>query len=856
MKFYLIFLMVVSMLPVDNKTEKMAFQDPDQPLGKRVSDLLSRMTVEEKIGQLVYNAPAVERLGIPVYNWWNEALHGVARAGTATVFPQAIGLAATWNPEIIQEMADVISTEARAKHHEAVRNGEHDIYQGLTFWSPNINIFRDPRWGRGQETYGEDPYLTAQIGIAFVKGLQGDDPKYLKTAACAKHFAVHSGPEYLRHEFDVKVNERDLRETYLPAFEALVKEADVEAVMCAYNRYDGKPCCGSDYLLMKILREEWGFSGHVVSDCWAVSDIVSTHKVTETRAEAAAMALVSGTDLNCGNMYPYLKEALQEGLVSEKDIDRALRRLLRTRFKLGMFDPPDQVRYASISYEKNDAPEHGQLALETARQSIVLLKNENNFLPLSKNLKKIAVIGPNADNLDALLGNYNGTPSSYITPLEGIRRSVSRNTIVSYVKGTGHTQGEFELEAIPAAVLSSENRPGLNGEYFENLDLSGKPKAVRIDSSVNFNWGPGNPLNEIGNDRFSIRWTGVLTPEKSGEYIIGTTADDGVRLFIDDELIIDEWQDQGASTFTKTKELTAGKKYRVRLEYYENGGDALIELGWQEPGKDIFAELMDEAHDADAVVFIGGISPRFEGEEMGQQVQYEGFYRGDRTDIILPKNQTLLMNDFYKMGKQVVLVILSGSAVTVNWEDENIPAIIQAWYPGQAGGQAVADVLFGDYNPSGRLPVTVYKSAAQLPDYKNYDMKGRTYRYFDGEALYPFGYGLSYTTFEYSDLKIVLKDEAVSINVSVKNNGNLDGDEVVQVYISDNEASVPAALKSLKAFKRISLKRGEEKRVSFKLTKDDFALYNEKMERVVEPGDFLILVGGSSAGGLKGLITL
>ena len=725
------------------------FQNPSLDRKTRINDLLSRMTIEEKVSQLTNHSEAVPRLGIPEYNWWNEALHGVARAGEATVFPQAIGLAATWDTDKILKMGDFISTEARAKHHEFVRKGERDIYKGLTFWSPNINIFRDPRWGRGQETYGEDPFLTSQIGIAFVKGLQGNDPKYLKAAACAKHFAVHSGPEHLRHVFDVTVSQRDFWETYMPAFKALIEEAHVEAVMCAYNRYDGKACCGSDFLLTDLIRNEWGFNGHVVSDCGAIHDIYSTHKLTQTRPEAAALALKSGTDVNCGSMFRSLNRAYDDSLITENDIDRALHRLLATRFKLGMFDPPEMVKYAQIPYSENNAPEHGALALELARESIVLLKNENKTLPLSKNLKRIAVIGPNADSFDALLGNYNGTPVEYSTPLKGIKEAVSSQTEVAYAKGTGYIGGEVFLTAIPVSALSSYGQNGLLAEYYSNMNLEGEPFVSRHDEELDWHWARGNPVPGLPTRRISARWTGEVTPEISGEYVIGLTGDDGFRLYWDGNLALDEWHNQSATTKTITVQLEAGKRYPVKVEYFQNGGDAIIQLAWIEPGTDMHKETMAAVKDADAIIFVGGISPRFEGEEMGEQMQFDGFYRGDRTKISLPEVQTNLLKELNSMGKPVVFVNLGGSAVAVNWENEHIPAILQAWYPGQAGGEAIADVIFGNYNPAGRLPVTVYKSVNDLPDYENYDMEGRTYRYFHGEPLYPFGFGLSFTTFNY-----------------------------------------------------------------------------------------------------------
>jgi beta-glucosidase len=835
------------------------FHNPELSTEIRIKDLISRMALEEKISQLTNYSPAIERLGVPEYNWWNECLHGVARAGYATVFPQAIGLAATWNSDLIYEVADVISTEARAKHHEAIRNGDRGQYKGLTFWSPNINIFRDPRWGRGQETYGEDPYLTSRIGVAFVRGLQGDDPKYMKAAACAKHFAVHSGPEHLRHEFDITVSERDLWETYLPAFEALVKEADVEAVMCAYNRYDGEACCGSNKLLNDILRNRWRFKGHVVSDCGAVRDIYANHKIVETAPEAAAIAIKSGTDVNCGWTYPSLKDAFKMGLVTEEDIDKALSHLLNTRFKLGMFDPPEMVPYAQIPFEKNNAPEHGELALETARQSIVLLKNEDSILPLSKNLKKVAVIGPNADSYDVLLGNYYGTPVKYSTVLTGIREALSDSTEVAYALGVNYLGEKYKLKAIPSEAFYYNGENGIKVSYYTNIGLEGEPFKVVMDEKIDREWSYGPPLEGMPQDNFSICWEGQIKPDKTGIYYLGITGDEGFRLYFEGQLALDSWQGWGIKTAAFETDLEEGKSYSFKLEYYEGRNNAQIMFGWHQPGYDLHDEAIEMASDSDAIIFVGGITPRLEGEEMGEHVKFEGFFRGDRTKIDLPVAQTSLLKDLAELDKPLIFVNMSGGAVSMNWEKEHIPAILQAWYPGQSGGEAIADIIFGDYNPAGRLPVTVYKSVDQLPDYENYDMAGRTYRYFDGEVLYPFGYGLSYSDFEYNNLKItpdqIIDGKDISVSIEVKNVSPNDGDEVVQVYITDNEASFPIPLRSLKAFKRIHLKAGQNERVTFNLKSDDFGLYDNDMQRLVEPGDFTVMVGGSSSDGLKSTIT-
>lgn len=682
------------------------FQDPDLPLDARVDDLVSRLTLAEKAAQMLHEAPAIERLGIPPYNWWNECLHGVARAGVATVFPQAIGLAATWNTALHRRIAEVISDEARAKHHEAVRQGDYGRYKGLTFWSPNINIFRDPRWGRGQETYGEDPYLTAQMGIAFVEGLQGNDPRYLKVAACAKHYAVHSGPEADRHHFDARVTPRELWDTYLPAFEALVRAARVEIVMGAYNRTNGEPCCASPTLLGQILRERWGFGGHVTSDCWAIADLYKHHRVVETREQAAALAVNHGCDLNCGCTYDALPAAVEAGLIDEATIDRSLRRLFRTRFRLGMFDPPERVAYAQIPASVNDAPEHRALARQAAREAIVLLKNEGGLLPLDPALKTLAVIGPNADDAEVMWGNYNGIPSRSVTPLEGIRARVSPQTRVLFAPG---------------------------------CDLL-------------------------------------------------------------------------------------------------------------DPATDGFAEALDAARHADVVIFVGGISQRVEGEE----AIVDGVPHGDRESIGLPAVQESLLQQVFALGKPVVLVLLNGGPLSIPWADAYLPAILEAWYPGEEGGAAIADVLFGDYNPAGRLPVTVYRSLDDLPPFDDYHLPGRTYRYFDGLPLYPFGYGLSYTRFAYRGLRVDAKrfvvGEPVTLTVEVENVGERAGDEVVQVYVRAVGAPDYAPRHSLQAFRRIHLEPGAAQRVTLTLDGRQFSLVDEDGVRWIRPGKYEIFAGGGQPG--------
>jgi len=826
-----------------------AYMDVTLPVEQRVDDLVSRMTLEEKISQMIYDAPAIERLGVPQYNWWNECLHGVGRAGIATVFPQAIGLAATWNSELMYRVATAISDEARAKHHDALRQNIRDIYTGLTFWSPNINIFRDPRWGRGQETYGEDPYLTSRMGVAFVRGLQGDDPRYLKLVATPKHFAVHSGPEPDRHHFDARVDERDLRETYLPAFEACVREAKAASVMGAYNRTNGEPCCASPTLLEQILRQEWGFDGYVVSDCGAIRDIYAHHKVVETPEEAAAIAVKAGCDLNCGGTYPALLSAVEKGLLSEEAIDQAVKRLFTARFRLGMFDPPEQVAYAQIPYEVNNSPEHQTLALQAARESIVLLRNDGDLLPLDKGLASIAVIGPNADDLQVLLGNYNGTPARAITPLEGIRRKVSPSTRVYYARGCDIATGVPPLVAIPPACLrpaeADAGQSGLTAAYYDSLGFEGEPAFTRVDPCVDFTWKDATPLSERVADPFAVRWTGFIVPPVSGTYRLGVSGFSGYRLYLDGELIVEYRGVHHAVTRTGEVELEAGRLYSVRLDYMNRSLDPQVRLLWSIPDSASTADAVEMAQKAEVVVMFMGLSPALEGEEM--PVQVEGFAGGDRTDIRLPRPQEELLQRIQALGKPVVLVLLNGSAVAAD-SLETVPAILEAWYPGQAGGDAIADVLFGDYNPGGRLPVTFYRSVDDLPPFEDYRMEGRTYRYFRGEPLFPFGYGLSYTSFVYSNLRLSAETispiDTLTISVDVRNTGERAGDEVVQLYVSDVAASVPVPIWQLQGFERIHLAPGETKTVTFTLTPRQLSLIDGAGRRVVEPGAFQVAVGG------------
>jgi beta-glucosidase len=843
--FLIVFLLVLTC----SWKESFPYQNPKLTFEDRSEDLLNRLTLQEKTALLCYDSPAIERLGIPAYNWWNECLHGVARSGLATVFPQAIGMASMWDRDEMKSISDAISDEARAKYHEYIGRNKRGIYQGLTYWTPNINIFRDPRWGRGMETYGEDPYLTGELAVPFIEGLQGDDPKYFKLIATAKHFAVHSGPESTRHSFDVWPSNRDMAETYTPHFEKVVKESGVYSVMCAYNAVNGAPCCGNKFL-EDLLRNKWHFKGYIVSDCWAIHDIFEKtgHHVVETKEEAAAMAVKAGTDLNCGNSYPALVNAVKQGLITEAEINVSVRRILMARMKLGMFDPDGDVKYASIPYSVVDSKEHQALALDAARKSIVLLKNENNLLPLNKNIRKLAVIGPNADDLDVLLGNYNGYPSNPKTPLAGLRDKLP-HAQVGFAQGCALAQGLPYLEALPSSCLYTDEtlkQHGLNAAYFDNKSWKGTPKHTCVDANADFVWRTQAPFSDMAYDQFSAKWSGVLVVPESGHYALGGEGFSGFNFYLNDSIIV-KWKDvNNPHKEYEEMYLEAGKKYRIRLEYFQNNTEyAIMRLLWGRPKPNLKKEAIELAQGADAVVLCMGLSPMLEGEEM--KVKVDGFSGGDRIDIKLPAVQSELIQEIYKLGKPTVLVMLNGSAVAFNWEKENIPAIIEAWYPGQAGGTALADILFGDYNPSGRLPLTFYQSIDQIPPFSEYDMKGKTYRFFQGTPLYEFGYGLSYTTFEYSGLQMaaaVPAGENLSLSVQVKNTGKVTGDEIVQLYVSLPDVRFPTPVRSLQGFQRVSLEPGETKTVHFVLKPLQMAAYDDNGVAQITAGRMVVSVGG------------
>jgi len=847
------------------------YKDLNRTFEERAADLVSRMTLEEKVSQLQNDAAAIPRLDVPAYEWWNEALHGVARAGAATVFPQAIGLSATFDVPLMTQVATAISDEARAKYQESSSHGQRQRYKGLTFWSPNINIFRDPRWGRGQETYGEDPFLTSRMGVAFVKAMQGDDPKYRKVDTTAKHFAVHSGPEHNRHVFDVHPSERDLWETYLPAFRALVQEGGVASVMGAYNRLNGESASGSHWLLTDVLRNQWGFKGYVVSDCDSVEDIWKYHKIVATPEEAAALGIKSGDDVNCGRTYAALFNAVHLGLITEAQIDESLHRAFLTRFKLGMFDPPEKVRWAQIPFQVNQSPEHDALARKAAQESIVLLKN-TGILPLDpKKLKTIAVIGPTSDEIMSLLGNYYGTPAAPVTILQGIRAAVGPNTRVLHARGADLVEGRAEPRAAPLIEPeflrpeAGSTQLGLKGEYFRGKEFAGKPVLTRIDPRVGFRWDRGAPTDTLvaqgeltqatalGVDDYSIRWTGKLLPPTSGKYELVVGANDGFRLYVDGKVVSDGWEPNPRATSKSAfVDLEGGKTYDLKLEYFEADRDAEVRLAWRLPGaKPPLDEALDAARAADVVIFVGGLTGDVEGEEM--RVSYPGFAGGDRTDLLLPQSQQKLLDALQATGKPVILVLTAGSAIAVDSEQAKLPAILMAWYPGQRGGSAVADVLFGAVNPGGRLPVTFYKATEKIPDFEDYSMKNRTYRYFTGQPLYPFGHGLSYTKFAYTGLKLdrssIAPNGSVQATVTIKNVGKRAGDEVVQLYLKPLDPKRARAIKELRGIERVTLEPGQSRQVSFTVKPDrDLTIYDDtKKAYAVDPGRFEVQIGASSA---------
>jgi beta-glucosidase len=823
------------------------------PAEQRAATLVTAMTLEEKAGQIQHRSPAIPRLGIPGYNWWNEGLHGVARTGEATVFPQAIGMAATWNQALIRDIADTTATEFRAKYLAKRRpDGSIPGGPGLTVWSPNVNIFRDPRWGRGQETWGEDPVLTSRMGAAFIRGLQGDDPEHPKTIATVKHFAVHSGPEPDRHSFDVHPSAHDVVDTYLPAFHAAVTEGKVQAVMCAYNAIDGVPACANANYLKNILRQDWKFDGHVVSDCAAIADIhmPRKHGYVKTPEEAAALSIKAGTDLFCSSGSKETADpavtvrAVKQGLVAESALDQAVRHLMVARVRLGLLDEPGQGPFAGITAQDFDTPAHRALSARAARESMVLLKN-NGLLPFKTPPARIAVIGPNADSVDSLVGNYNGTPSQPITVYAGIKARFATSQ-VTFVEGTGWVGPP--LEDVPDAAFcvdASCTQAGLKAEQFKGLKPGGAPLAVHTETGARVAWGTPTRAERAT----SIRWTGYIRPGDSGTYNFRYSGESGYRIWVDDKLVADVWDIAWPTSDTDIA-LNANQVYKIRVEAMQNGSRGDHRLQWSRPGSSDTLALK-AAQEADVVVFVAGLTARFEGEAMS--VKAPGFAGGDRTTLDLPAPQQKLLERLHAAGKPVVLVLMNGSAMSVNWADANLPAIVEAWYPGGEGGQAVAELLAGDFSPGGRLPVTFYKSADQLPPFAEYGMKGRTYRYFSGATLYPFGYGLSYTTFAYGrpalDKASIKAGAAVEVSVEVRNNGGRDGDEVVQLYVARKADGAP--IRALRHFQRIRLKAGETRKVTFKVDPQDMSIVDARGVRLVPPGVVDLWIGGGQPGGAK-----
>lgn len=828
----------------DAFAQRYPYQVTYLPNLERARDLCHRLTLDEKVKLMMDRSPAIDRLNVPEFQWWNEALHGVARNGYATVFPITIGMAASFDDNLVYKVFIAVSDEARAKNNEARRSGHIDRYQGLSFWTPNINIFRDPRWGRGQETYGEDPYLTTQMGLAVVSGLQGDEgQKYKKLLACAKHFAVHSGPEWNRHSFNLdNLSQRDLWETYLPAFQSLVQKGHVAEVMCAYQSIDGEPCCGNSHYLQQILRNEWGFDGMVVSDCSAISDfwIKGRHGVSANAAEASAKAVVSGTDVECGSNYKSLPEAIKAGKITEKQIDESVVRLLKARFDLGDFDDDRMNPYRKIPMTVVASAKHKNLALKMARESMVLLQNWNDVLPLSKTDNDVVVMGPNANDSVMQWGNYNGYPTRTITILQGIRE---KNPNIKYVEGCGLTRNEVSESRFNE--ITSKGGKGITAQYWNNMELKGTPaNTAQLSSGVHLSNGGATVFAPgVNLDSMSARFTGCFTPTRSEKVVFKVSFDDGARLIINGDTVSDIWKSRNKIQYINQEmDVVAGKKYNVQVDYFQKTDAGMINFDIVHKYKPTNEELLAQIGSAKKVIFVGGISPMLEGEEM--KVSEPGFKGGDRTSIELPQAQRDIIKMLHDAGKTIIYVNCSGSAVGLEPEADNADAILQAWYPGEMGGRAVADVLYGDYNPSGKLPITFYRHDNDLPDYEDYSMSNRTYRYFKGDALFPFGYGISYTTFDVKPQEF----KNGHLLVSVTNTGSRPGTEVVQMYIRrPQDANGP--IKTLRAFKRVELQPGATKTVDMGVVGDTehLQLWDDSTNTMrFIPGDYEFYIGTSS----------
>ena len=826
--------------------QTLPYQNANLSAKERAVDLCSRLTLEEKAKLMLDESPAIPRLGIKKFFWWSEALHGAANMGNVTVFPEPVGMASSFNPELLYKVFDATSTEFRAQYNRRVENGEEDSkFHSLSVWTPNVNIFRDPRWGRGQETYGEDPYLTSVMGTQVVRGLQGpEDAKYRKLWACAKHYAVHSGPEWSRHTANLTdVSPRDMWETYMPAFKTLVEDAKVREVMCAYQRLDDDPCCGSARLLQQILRDDWGFQYLVVSDCGAVSDFYDSHKSSSDAVHASAKATLAGTDVECGYGYAYrsIPEAVRRGLITEAEVDKHVVRLLEGRFDLGEMDDPTVVEWSKIPYSKMSCKEHRQISLEMARQSIVLLQNKGDVLPLQKNKGKIAVIGPNANDAPLMWGNYNGTPNQTVTILDGIRQ---KQKSLTYLPGCDLTDDKV-LDCLMASSCVMDGKKGVKGTFWNNVSLEGKPVTTQyyttplsVTTAGMHNFAPGVNIED-----FSAKYETVFTPKEAGEYVVNVTSCGDFTVLVNGERKVHHhtWR----TTPTRTViEAEAGKSYQIEVVYkYVKtwGSNMKINIAKEQPID--YSAIIRQIEGIDKVIFVGGISAALEGEEM--PVQIDGFKGGDRTHIELPKVQRDFLKALKAAGKTVVFVNCSGSAIALLPESESCDAIVQVWYAGQEGGTAIADVLFGDYNPGGKLPVTFYKSSDQLPDFEDYSMKGRTYRYFN-DPLFAFGYGLSYTQFSLGECKVERKGIDYSLTVPVTNTGKRDGTEVVQVYIRDL-SDTEGPLKSLRAFQRVEVKAGQTVNAVLTLTPKSFEFFDPESNTVHQKeGQFEILYGNSS----------
>ena len=855
----LVGLALASPLAAQQTAAQAGYMNPALPLEQRVNNLIRRMTLEEKVAQMRDHATPIPRLGVPKYDWWNEGLHGVAFAGYATNFPQVIGMAATWDTGLVHRMGETVSTEARAKFNEAMRHDDHEMFFGLTFWAPNINIFRDPRWGRGQETYGEDPFLTGRMGVAFVTGMQGDDPRYLRVVSTPKHYAVHSGPEPLRHHFNVDISPHDLEDTYLPAFRATVTEAHAQSVMCAYNSVDGAPACASTTLLSDHLRAAWKFDGYVVSDCAAVADVSIGHHYAPDMAHAAAAAVKAGTDLECGfgpgQAFPALVDAVHQGLIKESDLDTALRRLFRERFKLGMFDPPSSFPYGRLAMSEVNSPDHRQLSLRAARESMVLLKNRDHALPLRAGVARIAVVGPTAELIQSLQGNYNGPPPSPVYPLEGMEKRFPAAK-VAYAQGSTLVEG-FAMPIEHTALRpASGSGQGLTGEYFSSPDLSGAPVLARTDRNINFNWDKVVPVNGLQRNGYSVRWSGSFTPPAPGDYKLGVRVNycyacenaEGFRLYLDQKLLLENRGTTGerGAVIEAPVMFSDTQPHPIRLEYLHGTGSAGIDLTWQAPAAVLRDQAVEAAKQSDVTIAFVGLSPSLEGEEM--PVKLAGFSGGDRTSIDLPATQEDLLKALAATGKPLVVVLQNGSALAVNWAQQNASAILEAWYPGEEGGTAIAETLAGDNNPAGRLPLTFYSSLSQVPPFEEYSMRGRTYRYFADKPLYGFGFGLSYTSFAYNNLKItpssVNSGDPVTVEGDVKNTGVLAGDEVVELYLTQPKA-FETPLRVLAGFKRVHLSPGESAHVSLTVDPRSLGQVDQNGNRVIVPGEYLVSLAGA-----------